>query len=124
MRFGNVLGSNGSVITVFQEQIRKGGPITITSPDMERYFMTIQEATSLVLQAGSGGGMGNIYVLDMGKPIKIKELAENLIILSGFSPGIDIKVDYTGVRAGEKLSEELFYQDCEVTQSMYKGMQK
>lgn len=122
VRFGNVLGSNGSVITVFQDQINQGGPITITSPYMERYFMTLHEATSLVLQAGSFGGSGNIYVLDMGKPIKIKDLAENMIILSGLTPGTDIKINYTGVRAGEKLSEELFYRDIKVIESRHKGI--
>jgi FlaA1/EpsC-like NDP-sugar epimerase len=122
VRFGNVLGSNGSVITIFHEQIRRGGPITITSPCMERYFMTVQEAARLVMQAASCGGNGNVYVLDMGEPIKIKDLAENLVILSGLTPGIDIKIHYTGVRAGEKLSEELFYRESEVTESCYRGI--
>jgi FlaA1/EpsC-like NDP-sugar epimerase len=122
VRFGNVLGSNGSVLTVFQDQIRRGGPITITSPFMQRYFMTIYEATSLVLQAGSMGGDGNIYVLDMGEPIKIKDLAESIIILSGLAPGTDIKIDYTGVRAGEKFSEELFHREADVYESRYKGI--
>ncbi len=121
VRFGNVLGSNGSVITIFQDQIRHGGPVTITSPSMERYFMTVQEATSLVLQAGSIGRDGNIYVLDMGKPIKIKDLAENLIILSGLTPGVDIKINYTGIRAGEKLTERLFY-DNNAVESVYRGI--
>ncbi|MCK4803687.1 MAG: polysaccharide biosynthesis protein, partial [Spirochaetes bacterium] len=121
VRFGNVLGSNGSVITIFQDQIRSGGPVTITSPYMERYFMTVQEATSLVLQAGSIGRDGNIYVLDMGKPIKIKDLAENLIILSGLTPGVDIKINYTGIRAGEKLTERLFY-DNNAVESVYRGI--
>jgi FlaA1/EpsC-like NDP-sugar epimerase len=120
VRFGNVLGSNGSVLTVFQEQIRRGGPITITSPYMERYFMTVLEATSLVMQAATCRGNGNIYVLDMGKPIKIKDLAENLIILSGLTPGVDIETDYTGVRAGEKLREELFYREADIRRSRYR----
>ncbi len=122
VRFGNVLGTNGSVIPIFQEQIKRGGPVTITSPNMERYFMTIQEATSLVLQAGSIGEEGNTYVLDMGKPIKIQNLAENMIILSGFSPGTDITINYTGIREGEKITEELFYQESEVKKSKYEGI--
>jgi FlaA1/EpsC-like NDP-sugar epimerase len=111
VRFGNVLGSNGSVMTVFRRQIRQGGPLTITSPDMERYFMTIDEATGLVLQAGSMEGRGDVLVLDMGEPIRIQDLAENLIILSGMTPGEDIEIRYTGVREGEKLSEELFHRE-------------
>jgi len=122
VRFGNVLGSNGSVLTVFQEQISRGGPVTITSPYMERYFMTVQEATSLVLQAAATGGGGDIYVLDMGSPIRIRELAESVIILSGRTPGVDIKIDYTGVRAGEKYTEELFYREGEVCESSFKGI--
>jgi FlaA1/EpsC-like NDP-sugar epimerase len=122
VRFGNVLGSNGSVITIFQDQIKSGGPVTITSPNMERYFMTAHEAACLVLQAGSVGQDGNIYVLDMGKPIKIQDLAENLIILSGLTPGVDIKINYTGIRAGEKLTEELFYNDAEKCMSDYFGI--
>jgi len=122
VRFGNVLGTNGSVVTVFEEQIGNGGPVTITSPRMERYFMTVKEAVSLVLQAGSMEGNGDIYVLDMGKPIKIKDLAENMIILSGLTPDVDIKIDYTGIRSGEKFSEELFYRGKEVYESNYKGI--
>ncbi len=111
VRFGNVIGSNGSVITVFKEQIRKGGPLTITSPDMSRYFMTVDEATSLVLQAGTMNEYGGVFVLDMGRPIMIKDLAENLIILSGLTPGTDVEIQYTGIRPGEKINEELFYRD-------------
>ena len=122
VRFGNVLGSNGSVITVFQEQIRQGGPLTITSPCMERFFMTIHEATSLVLQAGSFGRDGNIYVLDMGRPIRIKELAENLIVLSGLTPGSDIAINYIGLREGEKLSETLFWEDAQIYESEHSGI--
>jgi FlaA1/EpsC-like NDP-sugar epimerase len=122
VRFGNVLGSNGSVVTVFQEQIARGGPVTITSPFIERFFMTVAEATSLVLQAASISEGGNIYVLDMGKPIKIKDLAENLIVLSGFTPEVDIKINYTGLREGERLSETLFYDDCVVRPSGYAGI--
>ncbi|MFW6139673.1 MAG: polysaccharide biosynthesis protein [Spirochaetota bacterium] len=122
VRFGNVLGSNGSVVTIFNSQVSSGGPITVTSPDMERYFMTVEEASSLVLQAGSMEGNGDVYVLDMGKPIKIKDLAENLIILSGMTPGVDINIDYTGIRSGEKIKEELFYRDARVIQSSYPGI--
>jgi FlaA1/EpsC-like NDP-sugar epimerase len=122
VRFGNVLGSNGSVVTVFRNQIERGGPVTLTSPGMERYFMTIGEAVSLVLQAGSLEGTGDVYVLDMGEPIPVRELAENMIILSGYAPGKDIEIEYTGIRAGEKLREELFYRDVPVSRSSFMGI--
>lgn len=119
VRFGNVLDSAGSVVPLFRQQLKKGGPITVTHPDVTRYFMTIREASQLILEASSFGQNGEIYVLDMGKPIKISFLAEQMVRLSGKEPGKDIDIIFTGLRPGEKLEEELFYPDEMLTATGY-----
>ena len=124
VRFGNVLGSVGSVIPLFQKQIEAGGPLTVTHPDIQRYFMTIPEASQLILQALATGEGGEIFVLDMGEPIKISYLAEQLIRLSGKEPGKDIKIQYVGLRQGEKLFEELFHTSEQLVPTTHEKLYK
>src|SRR5205085_4639349 len=119
VRFGNVLGSSGSVITIFRRQIAKGGPVTVTHPDMTRFFMTIPEAVSLVIQAGAIGGRGQVFVLDMGEAVPIVELAKQMIRLSGKEPDVDVPIDFVGARPGEKLHEDLWGQGESVEQTAH-----
>ncbi len=124
VRFGNVLGSVGSVVPLFQKQLEKGGPLTVTHPDIQRYFMTIPEASQLILQAMINGNGGEIFVLDMGEPIKISYLAEQMIRLAGKVPGKDIQIQYTGLRPGEKLFEELFHPSEQLVQTEHEKLFK
>jgi FlaA1/EpsC-like NDP-sugar epimerase len=122
VRFGNVLGSSGSVIPIFRRQIARGGPVTVTHPEMTRFFMTIPEAVQLVVQAGAIGGRGQVYVLDMGDAVSILDLAETMIRLSGKEPGRDIAIELVGARPGEKLHEELWSEGETVTPSDYEAI--
>ena len=122
VRFGNVLGSRGSVVPLFREQIEKGGPVTVTHPEMTRYFMTIPEAVQLVLQAGAVGKSGDLYLLDMGEPVKIVDLARDMISLYGMEPDVDIEISYTGIRPGEKLHEQLATENSHVSKTRWEKL--
>ena len=119
VRFGNVLGSRGSIVPLFQQQIEKGGPVTVTHPDVRRFFMTISEACSLVLKTGGFGESGSLYILDMGEPVRIRDLAEQLIRFHGYEPESEIKIEYIGLRPGERLDESLWAQDEEPCETEY-----
>ncbi|MDR0908216.1 MAG: polysaccharide biosynthesis protein, partial [Spirochaetaceae bacterium] len=120
VRFGNVLGSRGSIVPLFRQQILKGGPVTVTSPEMRRYFMTIPEACSLVLKAGGVGKNGKLYLLDMGEPIRISDMAEQMIRFYGFEPNVDIQINYIGLRPGERVDESLWAEDERPMPTEYK----
>ena len=122
VRFGNVLGSSGSVIPIFRKQIARGGPVTVTHPEMTRFFMTIPEAVQLIIQAGAIGGRGQVYVLDMGEPVKITDLADTMIRLSGKEPGVDVAIEFVGARPGEKLHEELWSETENVSPSSHEAI--
>jgi FlaA1/EpsC-like NDP-sugar epimerase len=118
-RFGNVLGSNGSVIQIFRKQLRENKPLTVTHPEMTRYFMTIAEASKLVLQSAIDGISGNIYIFDMGEPVKILDMAYKLLRMNGLEPNVDVDIVFTGKKQGEKLHEELFYENCITEQTTH-----